>query len=456
MPPDGLFVPQQDDYRNPVHLFSPRHLVAESGNYSVPFALIRLAVLTIAPFILVDAAMYQLQMIVTGGSTPVTAAFLKLALMGVLSAAFVLRGRISSHSVAKIALAFVAYLVLAALHQYFNLGIAFIDILLGYNAYYLLPLIGVLALSIPVKISDRSLVGVSIVLSMICGGLGVAQYVTDSPIVRTYSNDGNFKVLVWSNLGHLRVFSLFTEPAACAVFFCFIASLAVAMSRRKRNLIVAIPLLVLSLFISWASGARTNIAATICGVTASWIITFSGRKDRTKWLPFLWLTVGAIMALYAYLRTGSGGLSTGLMTDASSFSERFAIWSNIIEMFRSTSMLNLLVGYGLVQNGKIDPTGLGGSDNLYLAIILHIGVVGLCLMMLLVWHLWQLVRKEAETRTSYLTTAVAATYSTLLLTGLFKINSFGIIFLFFAISKTSSTSYGETRNHSQVIEPATL
>ncbi len=210
------------------------------------------------------------------------------------------------------------------------------------------------------------------------------------------------------------------------------------MSRRSKNLIGTIPLLALSLFMSWVSAARTNIIATGCAVVSCGVITYSGRKDRTKWLPVLWLMAGILIAIYAYSHVGNGGLSTGVMTDASSFSDRFAIWSRFLDMFRTTNLLDLLVGYGLVQNGKIDPTGLGGSDNLYLAIVLHIGLIGLCLIMLLVWRLWQLIRKQAEMRTSYLTTAVAATYSTILLTGLFKINFFGVIFLFFAISDRSS------------------
>jgi len=241
--------------------------------------------------------------------------------------------------------------------------------------------------------------------------------------------------MVWGHMGHIRVFSLFVAPAACGAFFCFIASLAVAMCRRKSNLVIAIPLLALSLFVSWASGARTTIVCTVCGVATSWIISFAGKKDRTKWLPFIWLAGGIIVACYAYSRIGGGGLSTGLVTDASSFASRFATWSNILDMFRSSSVFNLLLGYGLVQGQKLDPTGTGGSDNLYLALILHIGVLGLGLMMFLFWHLWQAVRKEAETRRSYLTTAVAATYSTLLMAGLFDLSTFGMFFLLFAISE---------------------
>jgi hypothetical protein len=430
----GAFPLPYREIQSPAPLARARHFASVGGEYSVPFALIRMAVLTIAPFIQVDAAMYQLEMLATGGGTPITPALLKVAMMGALGIGFLFRGRMSNAPIVNVALTFIAYLVIAALHQYFNLGVDFFDILLAYDSYYLLPLICAFALSVPVKIPDRTLVILSVVLALVCGGLGIAQYVTNSPIVRTSSSDGYFKVLVWSTFGHIRVFSLFTAPATCSAYFCFTASLAVAMSRRKKLLVVAIPLLILSFFMSWASDARTNIIGTACGVVSAWVITYVHKQGRTKWLPYLWLLVGICVATYAYSRALSGGLSTGAVTDASSFAERFARWSTIIEMFRSTSVFNLLFGYGLVQGGKLDPTGTGGSDNLYLAYILHIGIVGLCLMMMLFWNLWQVVRKEAETRDSYLATAVAATYSTLLLNAIYSVSPYGMIFLFFAIS----------------------
>ena len=132
------------------------------------------------------------------------------------------------------------------------------------------------------RVTDRVLLVMVIALAVVCGALGVAQYVTNTPIVPTFSSDGYFKVMVWSTGGHVRAFSLFVAPASCGAFFCFTASLAVAMARRQKNLIIAIPLLLLSLFVSWASDARTTMVATVCGVVTSWIITFNGTRNRRK------------------------------------------------------------------------------------------------------------------------------------------------------------------------------
>ena len=83
--------------------------------YGGPLLLIRLAVVAIVPFVLVDAAMYQLQMFLAGGRTPITPAILKVGLLGTFTTAFLLRGRMSTPPATKIALAFVTYLILAGL-----------------------------------------------------------------------------------------------------------------------------------------------------------------------------------------------------------------------------------------------------------------------------------------------------------------------------------------------------
>ncbi len=402
-----------------------------------PLSLINLGVLLILPFVLVDAAMAQFQMLLTGGSAPITPALLKVALLAAIATRALLRGKIRDKAATHAALIFIAYLVPAALYQYFELNIPFADILLSYNAYYLLPLVGALALASPLNIPDRILIRLLIALSLVCGALGIAQYVTNSPIVRTDSSDGNFHVLVWSTFGHIRVFSLFIEPATCALFFCLIASLAIAMCNRRKNLVVAIPLLVLSLFTAWASGARTNIACTVCGVVASCVITFGRKKNRTRWLPLLWLAAGLLPCRLRVFTSRRRRLVHRRNHGCHLFFRTFRHLVALLDLLVSTSVWNLLFGNGMVQGRSLDQTGTGtgGSDNLYLAIILHVGLIGLSLMLFLLWHLWNLVRKEAETMRSYLTTAVAAAYSTVLLAALFTINFFGVIFVIFALSE---------------------
>jgi O-antigen ligase len=103
----------------------------------------------------------------------------------------------------------------------------------------------------------------------------------------------------------------------------------------------------------------------------------------------------------------------------------------------------MLFGSGLVQSEKVQTNAaIVPIDNLYLAVVLHTGLIGLALTMVLFWIFWETIRNRAESRTSYIHTAVAASFSALWCSGLFQVGStaLGAIVLLSAVSKTESTS----------------
>jgi O-Antigen ligase len=405
--------------------------------YSEPFILIRLVVLMILPFVLVDAAISQLQMLLAGGRDPITAAVLKIVLLLSLIAAALLRSKIANPRLMKVTLIFITYLVLDLLYLYFNVGLDLSDILVSYNVYYLIFLIDILALCVPLRISDRTLVWVVIVCFLICAPLGFAQYFTQRPIVPTQSNDDNFKVLVWSTAGGIRAFSLFAAPGSFGIFSSLVASMSVAMSHRQRNWVVTFPLLLMSIFASWISLTRTDLVGLACGLITACVITFSGKKNRAKWLPLLYVPVGILVGVYAFIQSSSGS-GTRAITDTSTFTQRLYEWSYYLGSFSMNNWPSLLFGSGLVQSEKVHTNAsIIPIDNLYLAITLHIGLIGLAVTMVLFWILWEEIRKKAESRTSYLYIAVAASFSTLWCVGLFQVawTSLGGLLLLCAVSK---------------------
>ncbi|WP_158749466.1 O-antigen ligase [Acidobacterium sp. S8] len=380
---------------------------------------IRLTVLFCLPFILADAAFYQLQILATGGSTPVSTVVFKITLLLALSAAALLRGRIRNPRLSKFALVFVAYLIIAALYQYFVLDVEVTDILISYNTFYLLPILNVLALSIPLNISDRLIMRLLLALFIICAWLGFAQYVTQQPIVATSSSDGYFQVRIWHNPnGGVKAFSLFLYPERFGGFATIIACLALAMCARRRKLLVALPLLVLSVLACWISTARADLVGLVCALTTSVVLTFGKRSGRTKWLPFAFLLIGLLVGIYAYSNSMSGGNNLSI-TDTSSFTERLNEWKYYLSMFSADHWSNALFGFGISQSERLNANSVVAIDNIYLATILHIGIVGLMILMAILWRLWEEIRKRAESEKNILISAVAAYYSTLLCVGLF-------------------------------------
>jgi len=377
----------------------------------------------VVPFVLVDAAIYQLQMFVAGGRAPVTAAALKLAILAALMAAALFRCKIANPRLMRLSLLFIAYLVLDLLFLYFNLGIDFVDILVSYNIYYLIFFIDILALCVPLRISDRMLVRIVIGCFLICAPLGFAQYFWQRPIVPTASGDNNFRVVVWNAAGGIRAFSLFTAPGFFGLFSSLIAALSIAMCRFRRNWIVALPLLLMSALACWISLTRSDLVGLACALTTACVITFSSKKNRARWLPLIYVPIGVAVGIYAFFLSSSGS-GTRAITDTSSFTERLYEWGYYLGTFRMDKWPTLLFGSGMVQSEKVQTNAsIVPIDNLYLAVTLHTGIIGLALTMTLFWTLWEVLRKKAESRSSTLYTAVAASFSTLWCVGLFSVSA---------------------------------
>jgi hypothetical protein len=416
-----------------------------TDSFSQPFALIRLFVLALVSFFVVDAGFYQIEMWYTGGRVPITSAILKGTLLAIFLIAVMFRGSITRPGLMKISIVFLGYLILSALYQYFSLGITTINIVSGYNIYYLLFFINILAFCIPLRISDRLLVKLLITLAIPCALLGIAQFVTKSPIVPTGSSDGNFTVPSWSFGGHVKAFSFFDEPADCGIFFSLIASLSVALCRYRRYIPFAFPMLLVSICMCWMAGARTEMLGVVAAVLSAAIFSFWGRRNRGRWLPVLWFVSGVPVAFAAYLLSSANG-ATMRVTDTSSFTMRLQRWSYFLGMFRASTVYNILLGFGLVQNAKLDPTGLSGSDNMFLANILSIGVIGLAIFLVFLWFIWEDIRTEAETRRSSLYIAVASTFSTVLLLGIYSIvtSYLGAVLLLLSVSKVDAAEEGSS------------
>jgi hypothetical protein len=352
-----------------------------------------------------------------------------------------LRFRIATSSVVSIGLILSTYLAVDILFLYFSLGISLIDILVSYNVYYLIFFINILALCVPLRISDRLLLRVVIVCFLVCAALGYAQYFTQQPIVPTESGDNNFRVLVWNAVGGIRAFSLFTAPGFFGLFSSLVAAMSIAMCSRRRNWIVAIPLLLTSVFACWISLTRSDLVGLVCALATACAITFSGKRDRARWLPLIYVPIGVLVGIYAFLQSSSGS-GTHAITDTSTFTERLYEWGYYIGGLRLDHWQTLLFGSGLVQSERVQTNAaIVPIDNLYLAVTLHIGLIGLVLTMVLFWALWEEVRTRAETRKSYLYTAVASSFSTLWCVGLFSVSAttLGAMMLLYTVSKVDGS-----------------
>jgi O-antigen ligase len=101
--------------------------------------------------------------------------------------------------------------------------------------------------------------------------------------------------------------------------------------------------------------------------------------------------------------------------------ERLSAWTYYIDILKSIGMNQLMFGLGWVQNSKLEAVNTAiPMDDLYITIAIHIGLIGLVLYLFFAWSLWRELLKSVEREPSYLQIAVAATYSTFFLMGVFN------------------------------------
>jgi hypothetical protein len=404
------------------------------------------------PFVIVPGALPQLEMFVTRGGAPVTSGVLKIILLGTLVVAFVLRGtKIKvNQRLTAVAMMFFGFLLLDILHFYYDMSMRISDVLIGYNSYYMLDFLAILALLIPFQIHERYLYYMIGLIAPGCAALAIAQFVTNKPIVPTASGDGNFQVLVWKMSGHVRAFALFDAPHICAVFFIFITALLIALCRSPKHRLWAMTLLPVSIAVVLMSYARAQIISLLWGIVAAVLLTFWSGRGRGRLLPLYALLSAAPILLYGYITMGRS-LGSNSLTTSNSFATRIREWEFYWSVVRNIPLSRILLGIGIIQtNQTAENSSAVPIDNIYLGGGLFVGAIGLILYLVMIWMIWEEIRQKAETRKSYLHTAVAATYSTFFLMGVFDLTPTrlaGFVILY-AISdaRIIPTARQDTRN----------
>lgn len=418
----------------------PEHGRSSSGSFGQPFFLLRVLVFFTVPFLLVSGALPQLQMLVTGGRVPISSAILKMLLLVAFFAAWLIRGgqiRRNPRLLSWILLLSV-YLLLDLVYLSLGTGLKIGDVLAAYNAYYMLAFIAVVSYLVPLKIPERYILGLLAVLAIVCALIGIAQFITHSAILPVQSSDRNFQVVSWQLNGRIRVFSLFESPQGCGLYFVFITALLIALCRRPKYRIFAVPLIFASVGMCYIADARTQLASLICAMVASWIWTFTRIKKLTRYLPVFALLTAIPVFLFGLSTLGASRHSAGV-TGTGSLFQRLTQWTYYLSVLRSYPVAKLLFGTGVVQDSKIDTLNASVFvDNIYLINVLFIGLVGLLVYVAVIWAIWNQVREKADQRDSYLHTAVAATLSTFFLMGVFSATSVVLTAYFLLYSITDS------------------
>jgi hypothetical protein len=320
----------------------------------------------------------------------------------------------------------IGYLVADIPYLAYARGMSFVDVLQSYSVYYLLLLIGPALLVFRGRISQPVIIRCTVFLFLVCATIGVAQHLTAQPILYTESTDGAFRVDSWNFFDEVRAFSLFTTALNFGMFCALCGALGVALSRTQP--IRGALLFIVSATASFTTLTRLSYLVFICTCAYALVLTFGRRPGRGLWHPVLYFALG-ISTILVGLNSLLSSDTTNLR-DASSLIERVVQWIYYSDLLRHAALADQLFGVGIVQSEKILPLYPMLIDNLPLALVLHIGIVGLVLFGILMIKMWLYLRREALATRQPFVIAAASLWAALACAGIFNIvmSSLGAVF----------------------------
>jgi len=128
-----------------------------------------------------------------------------------------------------------------------------------------------------------------------------------------------------------------------------------------------------------------------------------------KYIPILFL-IGALLVAW---RGASGATTDSNVTSNSSLLLRIAEWVYYLTIYSNASLTEKMLGLGIIQSPKASNDALFVVDNEYLAVLVHVGIIGFVLIFTVQWMIWVRVYRRAIQAPSVFTIGTAAFGSTL-------------------------------------------
>jgi hypothetical protein len=363
---------------------------------------------------LVDGLIPQLQMTLLGGQAPVTSTFTRAAVLAIPMFACLIHPRIDFANLPMATwLACIGYLIADMPHLLFARGIPLTDLLLSYGEYYLLLLIGPALFIFKGSVSARIIVRSTAILLVVCATIGIAQYLTGQPILRTESTDGKFEIYSWNFLGDVRAFSLFTSGLSFGLFCALCGALGIGLFRKSRW--KGAFLFTAAALACFSTLTRVCYLVFFCTSIYALVLTFGKKSKRGIWQPILFFALG-IATILSGLSSSLSGNATNLQ-DSSSLILRLEEWNYYAGTLSSASPTDALFGLGTTLNKE----NTIPIDNVPLALALHIGIVGLIVFTVLLFKMWLYLRREAIATQHPFVIAAASFWAALPCAGMFNI-----------------------------------
>jgi hypothetical protein len=411
-------------------------------------ALLRFLIAALAVSLIVEGALPQLEMALFHGNIPIPenyGGYLLLLLFGI---AVITNTKFTRDSLAGAAFFLVAFLLLDAVHLVFNEGVAPIELVHSYFGFYFPLLIGAFASAIRIRVNERLLVFLIIVVFIVSIVISAIQATTNSPVLPTQSNDQTWAVNADTFLGgeSQRAFGLFESGLGMGLFCSFMGALGASYCRTLKGALLGIPLLLASAYGCYVTLTRIAILDLICCILTVYVLSKRRWRLQGKWLPILWALVALATVLQA--ATGAGNRSHTL-ANTDSVTLRIQGWEVSLATFASAPPLEKALGLGIAPGNAYVSSAVQPTkhlpipiDNISIVILLYVGILGLLITVVFFVKSWLYILRRALSGGSHLQTAVAAFWSTVLLAGSFNVTlgPLGALLLVSALCEPGNSS----------------
>lgn len=321
-------------------------------------------------------------------------------------------------------LGFVTYLVVATPILVLRFGYSVGYVLFVFSAYHfsilLLPFFFHLRQTLDESIITRTL----LIFFVPLGLLGMAQHFSGNVLLPTMSPNAYLRVMTWNFYGSIRAFSLFSSPSYFGHFIAFIGGLGMAFCLEKNGTATTGYLIVLlALICGYCTLTRATQLEIACAMFTVWALY---RRARYRLLislsPILYGIFGVFIALV--LPIWLKGVSHDNLLSSRTLFERNGEWARCGVLWLGNGLSTFLLGAGLAQNDRFQTSANVLIDNSFLAMGVHIGIIGLTLWLAITWYVWAYML--AQSRKSFTPVRAAATgaWSVWLFTSVFNVTLF--------------------------------
>jgi len=420
---------------------------------------------------IINCALPQIEMLLTGGACPLPIAFIKSVCFGLLTLLALTYGRFDFSAfptgmwVVAMTVLFIDVPILWVWQ-----GKAPADIIFSYNAYYCPLIFAPIACAFTGRLSEQSPRRILVFIFLVCAMIGFLQVIFQSPIIQMASTDGNFRIYIswWTTpiSRTIRATSVFGTALEFGNFAVLIAAIAIAMCGRPRGWVKGIPLYLIASACCYLTLTRVVYLELAFATFAAVTFTFGRSLRRMNWQPLVGLALSAFIAFGGISNLVVGTRGT-VSNDTSSLDERLLQWGAYASELWHSTFLQKMFGLGYCEAEKpvlvpLKDEMFGGAihvlvDNLYLALALHIGLIGTVVVLGLFWAMWRRLRIETIKRPTPLLIGIASFSSTFLLTGMFNVQPalFGFWFLIAMMILQRDGEADEDSQWPTEVDPAT-